>query len=110
MGGFPVRKAQHRLRRAERGPTEKAAIIFSLSAKVIAAAPGAGKETRRRAHPSAAAGRYGKPKYCTLGGLCWLSPRAFVVSDLCKTDVANRRCRKRDQSIHVFRIPTRRRR
>jgi hypothetical protein len=48
----------------------------------------------------------GKPKYCTLEGLCWLSPRTFVlVSDLCKTDFANRRCGKRDQSIHVFRIP-----
>lgn len=47
----------------------------------------------------------GKPKYCTLEGLCWLSPRAFVaVSDLSKGDYA-KRCRKRDQSIHVFRMP-----
>ncbi|HXG55846.1 MAG TPA: hypothetical protein VNJ03_10745 [Vicinamibacterales bacterium] len=36
----------------------------------------------------------GKTKYCTLEGLSWLSPR---------------RCRKRDQSIHVFRLPTRKR-
>ena len=50
----------------------------------------------------------GKPKYCTLEGLCWLSPRTFVlVSDLSKGDYA-KRCRKRDQSIHVFRLPTKR--
>jgi hypothetical protein len=52
--------------------------------------------------------RKGKPKYCTLEGLCWLSPRRFVlVSDLSKGNYA-KRCRKRDQSIHVFRIPSRR--
>jgi hypothetical protein len=49
--------------------------------------------------------RRGKPKYCTLEGLCWLSPSTFVlVSDLCKGKQA-KRCRKRDQSIHIFRIP-----
>ncbi len=49
----------------------------------------------------------GKRKYCTLEGLCWLSPRTFVmVSDLSKRDYA-KRCRKRDQSIHVFRTPVR---
>jgi hypothetical protein len=47
----------------------------------------------------------GKPKYCTLEGLCWLSPRTFVlVSDLSK-GTYTKRCRKRDQSIHVFRVP-----
>ncbi len=47
----------------------------------------------------------GKPKYCTLEGLCWLMARTFVaVSDLSKGDYA-KRCRKRDQSIHVFRLP-----
>lgn len=52
----------------------------------------------------------GKPKYCTLEGVCWLSPRTFVlVSDLSK-ESHPKRCRKRDQSIHVFRIPTRQRR
>lgn len=46
-----------------------------------------------------------KPKYCTLEGVCWLSPRTFVtVSDLSKGDYA-KRCRKRDQSIQVFRMP-----
>ncbi len=54
--------------------------------------------------------RKGKPKYCTLEGLCWLSPRTFVlVSDLSKRNYS-KRCQKRDQSIHVFRIPTRHRR
>ena len=49
----------------------------------------------------------GRPKYCTLEGLCWLSPRTFVlVSDLSKGGYA-KRCRKRDQSIHVFRTPIR---
>ena len=48
----------------------------------------------------------GRPKYCTLEGLCWLSPRSFVlVSDLCKAD-QRKGCRKRDESIHVFRIPS----
>lgn len=45
-----------------------------------------------------------------LEGLCWLSPRTFVlVSDLSKRNYS-KRCQKRDQSIHVFRIPTRHRR
>jgi len=48
----------------------------------------------------------GRPKYCTLEGLCWLSPSSFVlVSDLCKSDY-RKCCQKRDQSIHVFRIPS----
>ena len=50
----------------------------------------------------------GRLKYCTLEGLCWLSPRTFVlVSDLSKGGYA-KRCRKRDQSIHVFRLPNER--
>jgi hypothetical protein len=54
--------------------------------------------------------RKGYPKYCTLEGLCWLSPRTFVlVSDLCNGDYT-KRCRKRDQSIHIFQVPTRQRR
>jgi hypothetical protein len=52
----------------------------------------------------------GKPKYCTIEGLSWLSPRTFVmVSDLSK-GAHSKRCRKREQSIHIFRIPTRARR
>ena len=46
-----------------------------------------------------------KHKYCTLEGLCWLDARTFVlVSDLSKGDYS-KRCRKHDQSIHVFRLP-----
>jgi hypothetical protein len=52
----------------------------------------------------------GKRKYCTLEGLCWLSPSALVlVSDLSGPDDP-KRCKKRDQSIHLFRLPTRQRR
>jgi hypothetical protein len=51
--------------------------------------------------------RKGKPKYCTIEGVSWLSDRTFVtVSDLSKSDYAGR-CQKRDQSIHVFRLPGR---
>jgi len=51
--------------------------------------------------------RRGKVKYCTLEGLCWLSDRTFVmVSDLSKHS-HHRRCRKKDQSIHVFALPGR---
>jgi hypothetical protein len=51
----------------------------------------------------------GKPKYCTLEGLCWLSDRTFVmVSDLAK-DQHPGPCNRTDQSIHVFSLPGRRR-
>jgi hypothetical protein len=47
----------------------------------------------------------GNPRYCTLEGLCWLSDTTFVLV----SDLSNRGyragCRKRDQSIHVFRLP-----
>jgi len=49
----------------------------------------------------------GKTKYFTLEGLCWLSDRTFVmVSDLSKSYHPGR-CDKKDQSIHVFRLPGR---
>ena len=49
--------------------------------------------------------RKGKRKYRTLEGLCWLSANSFVmVSDLAKAGYS-KRCRKHDQSIHVFRLP-----
>jgi hypothetical protein len=48
--------------------------------------------------------RRGNPRYCTLEGLCWLSDRRFVlVSDLSKSRY-RKKCGKRDQSIHVFRM------
>src|SRR5205809_2532948 len=47
----------------------------------------------------------GNPRYCTLEGLCWLSDTTFVlVSDLSKRGY-RAGCRKKDQSIHVFRLP-----
>ena len=52
----------------------------------------------------------GKIRYCTVEGLCWLSNTTFVaVSDLVKRYHANR-CHKKDQSIHIFALPRRRRR
>lgn len=49
----------------------------------------------------------GRLRYCALEGLSWLSARSFVlVSDLSKGDTT-KACRKREQSIHVFRIPNR---
>jgi hypothetical protein len=49
----------------------------------------------------------GNPRYCTLEGLFWLSPTTFVlVSDLTKAGYP-KRCSKRDQSIHIFRLPRR---
>ena len=49
--------------------------------------------------------RRGRPRYCTLEGLCWLSDRTVVlVSDLSKAAYRGG-CRKRDQSIHIFALP-----
>jgi hypothetical protein len=50
----------------------------------------------------------GKIKYATLEGLCWLTDRSFVcVSDLAKPHCKKRQ-RKKDQSLHVFKLPSRR--
>jgi len=47
----------------------------------------------------------GKPMYCTVEGLCWISDDTFVaVSDLSKRRHSGR-CRKKDESIHIFRVP-----
>ena len=47
----------------------------------------------------------GRPRYCTLEGLCWLSATTFVlVSDLTKA-AYRKGCRKTDQSIHIFSLP-----
>ena len=47
----------------------------------------------------------GKRRYCTVEGICWLSASTFVVvSDQAKpTD--HDRCRRTQQSIHIFRLP-----
>jgi hypothetical protein len=51
--------------------------------------------------------RKGNVKYCTVEGVSWLTDRSFVmVSDLSKSSYAGR-CSKRDQSIHIFRLPGR---
>jgi hypothetical protein len=50
----------------------------------------------------------GRPRYCTLEGLCWLTNTTFVmVSDLCKAGY-RKGCRKTDQSIHLFALPGKR--
>ena len=70
---------------------------------------------RRRDWTIAGAGRVydfprtgkGKLRYCTVEGLCWLSPTTFVVvSDLAGPE-CSKRCRRTSESIHVFRLPGR---
>ena len=47
----------------------------------------------------------GKRRYRTLEGVSWISANSLVmVSDLAKGHHPGR-CRKKDQSIHVFRLP-----
>jgi hypothetical protein len=47
----------------------------------------------------------GKRLYCTVEGLCWLTADTFVaVSDLSKRGYPGR-CRGKDESIHIFRVP-----
>jgi len=45
--------------------------------------------------------------YCAVDGISWLDDETFVaVSDRCRTPFRfYRRCRKKDQSIHIFRLP-----
>jgi hypothetical protein len=50
-------------------------------------------------------GKKGKLQYCTVEGVSWLSANTFVtVSDLSKRGFA-KRCGRKDQSIHIFRLP-----
>jgi hypothetical protein len=47
----------------------------------------------------------GKRLYCAVEGLCWLSDDTLVaVSDLAKGGFPGR-CRGKDESIHIFRVP-----
>ena len=49
--------------------------------------------------------RKGKKRYCTVEGLSWLTDTTFVaVSDLSKGKYG-RRCRRTDESIHIFKLP-----
>ena len=48
----------------------------------------------------------GKTVYCNVEGISWITPdRVVVVSDRAKAVVQGKRCRAKDQSIHVFTIP-----
>ena len=47
----------------------------------------------------------GKVKYCNIEGVAWLSSNSFVtVSDKLKKSQPGR-CRKKDQSLHIFQLP-----
>jgi hypothetical protein len=53
----------------------------------------------------------GKRRYCNVEGLDWLGPdRLVVVSDRAKRRSQATRCQRRDESVHVFRLPGVRRR
>jgi hypothetical protein len=50
--------------------------------------------------------RQNRPVYCNVEGVSWIAPdRVVVVSDKAKPSVQRKRCRIKDQSIHVFDIP-----
>jgi hypothetical protein len=48
----------------------------------------------------------GQPVYCNVEGVAWLSPRQIVVvSDRAKPGEQPKKCRDKDQSIHIFDLP-----
>jgi hypothetical protein len=48
----------------------------------------------------------GQPVYCNAEGVAWLSPRQIVVvSDRAKPGEQPKKCRDKDQSIHIFELP-----
>ncbi len=48
----------------------------------------------------------GKRIYCTIEGVTWITPEEIaVVSDRRNKDSQKRRCKRKAQSIHIFRIP-----
>jgi hypothetical protein len=50
----------------------------------------------------------GRIIYCNLEGVTWLPDRRLVVvSDKAKSDEQASRCRRKDQSIHIFKLPAR---
>lgn len=50
--------------------------------------------------------RKNKTAYCNIEGVSWLTAdRILVVSDKRKPRTQAKRCRRKDQSIHIFRIP-----
>ena len=47
----------------------------------------------------------GKIIYCNVEGICWLNHHQIVVvSDKCKTSKQPKRCKGKDQSVHIFHI------
>lgn len=47
-----------------------------------------------------------RPVYCNIEGIAWLARDLFlVVSDKCKRGKQPKRCKRKDQSIHIFRVP-----
>jgi hypothetical protein len=51
-------------------------------------------------------GAQGEAVYCNAEGVAWLSPRqVVVVSDRAKPGEQPKKCRDKDQSIHVFSLP-----
>jgi hypothetical protein len=50
--------------------------------------------------------QHGKTVYCNVEGVCWIGEDCLVfVSDRMKTRSQKRRCKSKDQSIHIFRLP-----
>jgi hypothetical protein len=50
--------------------------------------------------------REGRIVYCNLEGVTWLPDGSLVVvSDKAKADEQASRCRRKDQSIHLFKLP-----
>ena len=48
----------------------------------------------------------GQPVYCSVEGVAWLAPRqVVVVSDRAKPGEQPKKCRDKDQSIHIFDLP-----
>lgn len=48
----------------------------------------------------------GRTVYCTVEGVSWVAPdQVVVVSDKAKADTQPKRCRVKDQSIHLFALP-----
>jgi hypothetical protein len=50
---------------------------------------------------------HGRTVYCTVEGVSWVAAdRVVVVSDKAKRGTQGKRCRAKDQSIHIFTIPS----
>jgi hypothetical protein len=47
----------------------------------------------------------GHKVYCNVEGICWVGNQLVCVSDKAKKDEHERRCRDKDQSIHLVNVP-----